>query len=43
MYKNTIFQLQTGTVGAAYGCDLLFLFFNINIKTSPPSAAPTGG
>ncbi|WP_282359239.1 hypothetical protein, partial [Pseudomonas sp. PS01303] len=29
-------------VVAAEGCDLLILFFKINIKRSQPSAAPTG-
>ncbi|MNN56783.1 hypothetical protein D3C81_1717330 [compost metagenome] len=29
-------------VGAAAGCDLLILLFNIKIKRSQPAAAPTG-
>jgi hypothetical protein len=28
-------------VGAAEGCDLLILFFTINVKRSQPAAAPT--
>ncbi|WP_426158916.1 hypothetical protein [Pseudomonas sp. TSRC2-2] len=30
-------------VGAAEGCDLLILFFKIQIRGSQPAAAPTGG